>query len=115
MSEEKETYKKMKREKSIKMGELKKTKNKKEIKEITKIIEENEKESYKKGNYTKSYRLRRCANKHGEIKQCKLWERNVNASKNMITKMRETIKKKLEPENQIINLNIHDSIINQIC
>ena len=34
--------------------------------------------------YKTSYRLRRCANKHEETNQCKLFERNKNASLNMI-------------------------------
>ena len=47
------------------------------------IINNREKEIEDLEYYKKSYRIRCCAAKHNEIKQCTLWERNMNASKNM--------------------------------
>ncbi len=41
--------------------------------------------------YGSSYRLRRCVTKHPTLNRCKLWERNHNASINMMKKMQKTI------------------------
>lgn len=68
---------------------------KKKWTQIKKVINKNINELIKgakeEGYYRTSYRLRRCANKHGEHKRCILWERNVNASLNMIKMLRNLI------------------------
>lgn len=53
-------------------------------KRLTKKLEELEENVFQTGYYRKSYRLRRCANKHDfNSNRCVLWERNVNASINI--------------------------------
>lgn len=53
------------------------------------LIKEQNEEAKKNPYYKKSYRLRRCAHKHeGNNKRCILYERNVNASLNMMKKFK---------------------------
>lgn len=58
------------------------------LKEEIEIIEEMTK---KIGYYGPSYRLRRCSTKHKGTNRCILWERNINAAKNMIKMMKNLL------------------------
>lgn len=58
---------------------------------LDKTIEKLENQVADIGYYGPSYRIRCCANKHEKTKRCILWERNMNASKNMIKMMRNIL------------------------
>ncbi|AYV84552.1 MAG: hypothetical protein Hyperionvirus29_5 [Hyperionvirus sp.] len=64
--------------------------DKKKIDRLKKDIKEYDKMAKKYNYYGKLYRLRRCAAKHYHNDRCILWERNKNASMNMI-KMLENL------------------------
>ena len=67
---------------------------KEEIKNKEKGIKKEEKEVKETKYYGPSYRLHLCVNKHENLEGCILWERNMNASKNMMKMMRNiTIRK----------------------
>ena len=59
---------------------------------IEKEIEEIEEDVFETGCYKKSYRIRRCINEYSHrANRCILWERNVNASMNMINVLSEIL------------------------